>query len=69
MKNKYKLGAILVLSVGMLGAAQALQTLPPNLGPQHGPTAAPEIDPSGAFGAASLLLGTLAVVRGRQKRK
>jgi len=77
-----KLIAVLVLSIAGATAAQAM-THPPgswwsahDLGHKHHydhrdnssrPTAAPEIDPSSAIAGLTLLLGGLAVIRGRRK--
>jgi len=66
----------LALSVGMVGAAFAGQFAPvahvgfavaPHLA--TGVTSAPEIDPAGALSGLTLLLGGLAVVRGRRVKK
>ena len=70
-----KLVAILVLSLGTSTAAFAgIITCPPILAflcgnPGHGPTAAPEIDPASAMSGVSLLIGGLAVLRGRRKKQ
>jgi hypothetical protein len=67
-----------IASLSMSGAALALSILHPPGGhdgpPSHspgpgggGPVAAPEIDPASAVSALTLLVGGLAVVRGRKK--
>jgi hypothetical protein len=61
-----KLLALLVLSLGVVGAAMAaapVTAVPPNA------VSAPEIDPATAFIGLTLLLGGLAVVRGRRSKK
>jgi hypothetical protein len=73
-----KLVAILVLSFGastaaFAGSAQLCLPWPfqsvcfPIGG--SGPTAAPEIDPASAMSGVSLLIGGLAVLRGRRKKQ
>ena len=72
-----KFVAVLVLSMGAVGTAQAGQLCffnvcitwqdPPPPGTK--PTAAPEIDPSSALSGLTLLAGGLAVLRGRRVRK
>ena len=66
----------LALSVGMVGAAFAGQfataahvgfAVAPHVA--AGVTAAPEIDPASAISGLTLLLGGLAVVRGRRVKK
>ena len=57
------IGAVLVL-LASAGVAVAITVVPP------GPTAvlAPEIDPASALSGLTLLLGSLAVVRGRRAK-
>lgn len=64
----------LALSVGMVGAAFGAVpvahvgfAVAPHLA--AGVTSAPEIDPAGALSGLTLLLGGLAVVRGRRVKK
>ena len=76
----YKLIAVLALSLTGAAAAQAMAHPPltwwlshdhrGNNGytPPHS-TAAPEIDPASAVGGLTLLLGGLAVIRGRRGRR
>jgi hypothetical protein len=74
-----KLVAILVLSLGASSAAFAGNSNCGLLGellgicgnPGHGgnPTQAPEIDPASAMSGLSLLVGGLAVMRGRRKKQ
>ena len=71
-----KILAALVVAFGAVPGAQAFSTLPPWAPPPHqnapgnpAPTVAPEIDPSGALSALTLLAGGLAVIRGRKPRK
>lgn len=68
----YKLIGIAVLTLAASGAANAFG-LPPifHLPPlPHGPpTMAPEIDPASAMGGLTLLIGGLAVIRGRRASK
>ncbi|HTT05511.1 MAG TPA: hypothetical protein VMF64_09495 [Steroidobacteraceae bacterium] len=66
----------LALSVGMVSAAFAGQFVPAaHVGFAIAPhmaaavTSAPEIDPAGALSGLTLLLGGLAVVRGRRVKK
>ncbi|HEX4025811.1 MAG TPA: hypothetical protein VHX52_14075 [Steroidobacteraceae bacterium] len=73
-----KLIAVLVLSIAGASAAQAM-THPPtswwidqqhnygNHGTSGAPAAAPEIDPSSAIAGLTLLIGGLAVIRGRRR--
>jgi hypothetical protein len=55
-----------VLFLVSAGVAGAVVLLP---GPTAVPLKAPEIDPASALSALTLLLGGLAVVRGRRVRK
>ncbi len=71
-----KLAKILVMLLLTTSAAHALTTLPPWLSNPHGnpsspPTAvsAPEISAVGAVSALTLLVGGLAVLRGRRTKK
>lgn len=72
-----KLVGIVALSVGTASAALAGQWTadahigvnPPHIFGHSPPTAVPEIDPAGALSAVTLLLGGIAVVRGRRTRK
>jgi hypothetical protein len=68
-----KLIAVLALSLAGATAAQAMAH-PPGIwwtkhqnNGGHGPTAAPEIDPASAMAGLTLLIGGLAVIRGRRK--
>ncbi len=69
-----KLIAVLALSLAGATAAQAMTHPPGSWWIEHhhnytgsGPTAAPEIDPSSAIAGLTLLIGGLAVIRGRRK--
>jgi hypothetical protein len=73
-----KLAATLIISFGCVTAAQAQPTCPPLVqwlgwcsNPGHGgkPVKAPEIDPASAMGGLTLLVGGLAVLRGRRQKK
>ena len=76
-----KLVGVLILSVGAVGAAQASQQVVPikhsflwfyglnRYEQPKKPLAAPEIDPGSALSGMTLLLGGLAVVRGRRTQK
>jgi hypothetical protein len=73
-----KLVAALIISFGSVAAVQAEPTCWPWLqlwghcgNPGHGgkPAQAPEIDPASAMGGLTLLVGGLAVLRGRSKKK
>lgn len=72
-----QLVAILVLSLGTSTASFAgtstclpiLQLLGLCSNPGHGVTQAPEIDPASAMSGVSLLIGGLAVLRGRRKKQ
>jgi hypothetical protein len=74
-----KLLGIMILSCGVMGAAQAsndgflfFKPLPrPPLPIRHDPkpTVAPEIDPASAISAFTLLAGGLVVIRGRRFAK
>jgi len=63
-----KLIAVLVLSVAGATAAQAMTCPPGSWWNAHDPISAPEIDPSSAIAGLTVLLGGLAVIRGRRKR-
>ncbi len=68
----YKLLVVLLLSLSILGTAEAnkspptLVSPPPGRGPHF---AAPEIDPTSVNGAIALLIGSLAVLRGRLPKR
>jgi len=75
-----KMFAVLIISLGGITAANAtvsssscgfiaelLGLCKP--GPSGPPARAPEIDPAGALSGLSLLVGGLAVVRGRKKKQ
>jgi hypothetical protein len=68
----YKSLVVLLLSLSGLGIAEAnrspptLVALPPVRGPHF---AAPEIDPTSVNGAIALLIGGLAVLRGRLHKR
>jgi hypothetical protein len=68
----YKSLVVLLLSLSGLGTAAAKGS-PPTLGPLppvRGPHfAAPEIDPTSVNGAIALLIGSLAVLRGRLPKR
>ena len=61
-----------LLTLGGVGAAQALPDFlggPIHRGPPGGTHMVPEIDPAGAMSGLTLLLGGLAVARGRIQKK
>jgi hypothetical protein len=67
-----KIIAVLVWSLAAAAFAQADRDHDRDWGwgdRDHGPVAAPEIDPASAVGALTLLAGGLAVVRGRSRKK
>jgi hypothetical protein len=71
-----KLVVALIISFGSITAVQAEPSCPPWLqwlcgNPGHGgkPVKAPEVDPASAMGALTLLVGGLAVLRGRSVKK
>jgi hypothetical protein len=65
----YKKLALLILSLGAAGGAQALSLVPPGLHRGNPPVAAPEIDPASAMSAFTLLAGALVMIRGRRAGK
>ena len=56
----YKLIGTILLTTAFIGVAQALTG--------DGPVGAPEIDPASAISGMTLLLGGLAVLRGRRAK-
>lgn len=62
-----KLLGTILMAVGIASAAQATVVTP--LFHVTPVPSAPEIDPAGAFGALTLLLGGLAVVSGRRLKR
>jgi hypothetical protein len=67
----YKSLVVLLLSLSGLGTAEANKS-PPTWAPPpvRGPHfAAPEIDPTSVNGAIALLIGSLAVLRGRLSKR
>jgi len=54
-----KLIGTILLSAAVIGVAQAIE---------QGPIGAPEIDPASAISGVTLLLGGLAVLRGRRAK-
>ena len=71
-----KILALLILSLGAVTSAQALQPRPhldydlkPSSAGETPPAAAPEIDPASAMSAFTLLAGGLVLIRGRRSDK
>jgi len=66
-----KVLATVLLTFGLAGTASALTILHPHSPGDHSgsPATAPEIDPTSALGAITLLVGGLAVIRGRKSKK
>ncbi|HTV52107.1 MAG TPA: hypothetical protein VME21_13045 [Steroidobacteraceae bacterium] len=60
--------AAIAWSFSATAMALACNPLPPHIGKGGGPTAAPEIDPSTAIAALTLLTGGIAVIRSRRKK-
>jgi hypothetical protein len=67
----YKSLAVLLLLLSGLGTAEANRSAPTSVPPPaRGPHfAAPEIDPASVGGAVALLIGGLAVLRGRLPKR
>ena len=68
---KSALAASAILAMGCVGFAQAGQNDNPDSNrdhDKHDRVAAPEIDPASAMSALTLLVGGLAVIRGRRTK-
>ena len=67
-----RLVGMVILTFGAASACNAFSTLPPWVTPHDRddgrPTFAPEFDPAGAFGALTLLAGSIAVLRARRSK-
>ncbi|HTV52264.1 MAG TPA: hypothetical protein VME21_13840 [Steroidobacteraceae bacterium] len=66
----FRLAGIVVAMLGVAAAAQAVEPRDTEMTRviQHNTISAPELGVAGLFGAASLLAGGIAVIRGRRKK-
>jgi hypothetical protein len=65
----FRLAGILIAMFGLAAAAQAVEPRDTEMSRVHYTTiSAPELGVAGLFGAASLLAGGIAIIRGRRKK-